>query len=164
MLWDTGTWEPLHDPASGFKSGRLHFVLHGEKLQGEWSLVQMHGKASGDGKNWLLFKLEDKFASATRSITEDKDKSVKTSRSLEQIAGARDDVWSGEAKQVGKIPGAVKSPLPKQLSPQLALLAEQPPVGDDWIHEIKFDGYRFPRPHQEWRCPVNHAEWNRLDK
>jgi len=143
LLWDTGTWEPLHDPASGFKSGRLHFVLHGEKLRGEWSLVQMHGKAGEDGKNWLLMKLDDEFASKSRSVLDEKANSVKTARSLEQIAGDRDSVWSGEAKEMGKIPGAVKAPLPKQLAPQLALLAETPPTGDQWLHEIKFDGYRF---------------------
>ena len=26
--------------------------------QGEWSLVRMHGKAGGDGKNWLLMKIK----------------------------------------------------------------------------------------------------------
>src|ERR1700733_11387953 len=31
LLWDKGTWEPLHDPAEGLKNGRLHFVLHGKK-------------------------------------------------------------------------------------------------------------------------------------
>jgi bifunctional non-homologous end joining protein LigD len=30
-----------------------------------------------------------------------------------------------------------------EVSPQLAVLAERPPTGDQWIHEIKFDGYRF---------------------
>src|SRR5690606_27324257 len=26
--------------------------------------------------------------------------------------------------------------------PQLATLADEPPAGDDWVHEVKFDGYR----------------------
>jgi len=29
---------------------KLHFVLHGEKLHGEWSLVRMHGQAGEEGK------------------------------------------------------------------------------------------------------------------
>ena len=33
-------------------------------------------------------------------------------------------------------------PLPKFKEPQLASLILKPPVGDEWIHEIKFDGYR----------------------
>jgi bifunctional non-homologous end joining protein LigD len=28
------------------------------------------------------------------------------------------------------------------IEPQLATLVDQPPVGDDWIHEVKHDGYR----------------------
>ena len=27
--------------------------------------------------------------------------------------------------------------------PQLATLVKTPPEGDDWIHEIKFDGFRI---------------------
>ena len=30
-----------------------------------------------------------------------------------------------------------------EVSPQLAVLSERPPVGQGWLHEIKFDGYRF---------------------
>ncbi len=142
LLWDTGTWEPLHDPIEGLNKGKLHFRLHGQKLKGEWSLVRMHGKAGGDGKNWLLMKLQDQYA-GTDDVIHEESKSVKTSRSIDQIADARDDVWSGDAKQVGKITGAVKAPLPEKFSPQLAVLAEVPPSGEQWLHEIKFDGYRI---------------------
>src|SRR5262245_53345377 len=27
--------------------------------------------------------------------------------------------------------------------PQLALLVKHPPAGDDWLHEVKFDGFRI---------------------
>ena len=33
-------------------------------------------------------------------------------------------------------------PLPKFKEPQLATLVRTPPEGEEWIHEIKFDGYR----------------------
>ncbi len=143
LLWDKGTWEPLHDAAEGLKNGKLHFILNGEKLHGEWSLVQMHGKSGGDGKNWLLMKLKDKYADSRADILADAPKSVKTSRSLDQIAGARDDVWSGDAKKTSHIAGVTKSSWPKDFSPQLAVLSESPPTGDEWLHEIKFDGYRI---------------------
>ena len=32
---------------------------------------------------------------------------------------------------------------PKWVKPQLAKLVEQAPDGPDWLHEIKFDGYRM---------------------
>jgi bifunctional non-homologous end joining protein LigD len=33
--------------------------------------------------------------------------------------------------------------LPAWVAPQLATLVAAPPVGDDWVHEIKLDGYRI---------------------
>src|SRR5262245_23702331 len=33
--------------------------------------------------------------------------------------------------------------LPKWIKPQLTRLADEAPVGDDWLHEIKYDGYRM---------------------
>jgi bifunctional non-homologous end joining protein LigD len=41
------------------------------------------------------------------------------------------------------LPGAVKAPLPREITVELATLAPQPPEGDQWLHEIKFDGYRL---------------------
>jgi bifunctional non-homologous end joining protein LigD len=143
LLWDKGTWQPLHDPAEGLKQGKLHFVLHGHKLKGEWALVRMHGSAGENGKNWLLFKVNDKFASKTRDILKDEPKSVKSKRTLEGIAEDREDVWSSDAKEIEKLKGADKTPMPKTLSPELAVLADHPPSGEQWLHEVKFDGYRL---------------------
>jgi bifunctional non-homologous end joining protein LigD len=42
-----------------------------------------------------------------------------------------------------KIPGARKSALPNSIAPQLATLVKEPPSGDQWLHELKFDGYRM---------------------
>lgn len=39
--------------------------------------------------------------------------------------------------------GARKAKLPLALAPQLATLVDTPPKGDDWLYEIKFDGYRM---------------------
>jgi bifunctional non-homologous end joining protein LigD len=39
--------------------------------------------------------------------------------------------------------GAVVAPLPKGVEPELPSLAVAPPAGQDWLHEIKFDGYRI---------------------
>jgi bifunctional non-homologous end joining protein LigD len=38
---------------------------------------------------------------------------------------------------------AVKAPLPDFIEPCLATLVARPPTGDEWVHEIKFDGYRI---------------------
>src|SRR5436305_12926736 len=40
-------------------------------------------------------------------------------------------------------PGARKAKLPGFVSPQLATLVKEPPSGDEWLLELKFDGYRM---------------------
>ncbi len=142
LLWDKGTWEPLEDPHEGFKRGKIRFALYGEKLHGQWSLVRMHGPAGGDGKNWLLIKGRDKF-SGGKDILAEAPRSVKTKRSMEDIAGDREDVWDSKSGGAAKVKGAHKSTMPAKLAPQLAVLTEHPPEGDQWVHEIKFDGYRL---------------------
>jgi len=42
-----------------------------------------------------------------------------------------------------KLSGARKAAMPEFVSPQLATLVREPPSGDDWLHELKFDGYRM---------------------
>src|SRR5713226_6956516 len=44
---------------------------------------------------------------------------------------------------IKKVPGARKSKLPSLIPPQLATLVKEPPSGDQWLHELKFDGYRM---------------------
>ncbi len=46
-------------------------------------------------------------------------------------------------KEIRAIPGAKKAVMPAFIAPQSAILVDEPPPGDDWIHEIKFDGYRM---------------------
>ena len=41
------------------------------------------------------------------------------------------------------IAGAKKAKLPAFVQPQLATLVDSVPQGDEWLHEIKFDGYRI---------------------
>ncbi len=46
--------------------------------------------------------------------------------------------------RLAEVAGARKEPVPPQrIKPELAVLADTPPEGDDWIHEIKYDGYRI---------------------
>jgi bifunctional non-homologous end joining protein LigD len=42
-----------------------------------------------------------------------------------------------------KLPGARKAAKPEFVAPQLATLVREPPQGDEWFHELKFDGYRM---------------------
>jgi bifunctional non-homologous end joining protein LigD len=46
-------------------------------------------------------------------------------------------------KQIKNLPGARKAPMPEFIAPQLATLVDKPPPGDEWLHELKLDGYRL---------------------
>jgi bifunctional non-homologous end joining protein LigD len=45
-------------------------------------------------------------------------------------------------KDLAKLPGACETTFPKKFTPQLATLVSRVPAGDDWLYELKFDGYR----------------------
>lgn len=126
LVWDRGVWKPEGDPAEGYRRGRLRFELQGEKLRGGFSLVR--SGSPGDKENWLLIKHDDEYASNVE-ITEAMPDSVQTGRSLEDVAEQR------------ARPRTTPT-LPRRLSPQLATLVERPPAGPEWLHEIKYDGYR----------------------
>src|SRR5918993_5658856 len=59
IVWDRGTWEPVGDARAGYRAGKLKFRLHGEKLNGGWTLVRMHGRAGERQEPWLLIKERD---------------------------------------------------------------------------------------------------------
>ena len=88
MVWDRGTWEPDGDPEFGLRKGHLAFHLHGEKLNGGWHLVRMHRRPGEKRDNWLLIKQQDDAARTARDkdILEEKPLSVKTGRTLDEIA------------------------------------------------------------------------------
>jgi bifunctional non-homologous end joining protein LigD len=133
LLWDRGTWVPEGDPARGLREGKLKFSLDGEKLHGRWNLVRMNGRNQGGKENWLLIKERDDVARplSEGDILEERPESVNSNGQ-----GAR--VWN---RKRAKLKG--REPLPEFEEPQLATLVDRPPEGDDWIHEIKFDGYRL---------------------
>ena len=151
MLWDRGTWTPLEDPHAGLKKGAIKFELHGDKLTGKWTLVRMPPRPKDRNPNWLLIKEKDAVAKPDGpSLPSNDDESVLTKRSMEEIAGASDKVWqSGKAedRKAGKTsaikPKAKRSGMKLEfVQPELATLVETPPAGREWLHEIKFDGYR----------------------
>jgi bifunctional non-homologous end joining protein LigD len=163
LLWDRGTWIPeVPDPAEAYRKGSLKFRLDGEKLHGHWALVRMGGRAASERhENWLLIKERDEVAvpDSGNALVEDNPLSVATGRTMEAIATARDRVWDSQKGEVAgdpqpeakparkptatRPPGAHKRPMPGDITPQLATLAGKPPDGSEWLHEIKYDGYRL---------------------
>lgn len=47
------------------------------------------------------------------------------------------------AKQIKDLQGARKVAMPEFVRPQLATLVDKAPSGEEWLHELKFDGYRL---------------------
>jgi bifunctional non-homologous end joining protein LigD len=81
MVWDTGTYRDL--APGGWEAGRIEVELAGHKLVGSFALVLMKGRGEG---NWLLMKMKDSKQLEQGDILEDAPDSVKTGRSLEEIA------------------------------------------------------------------------------
>ena len=141
IVWDAGVWAPMEDVETSLKKGAFKFRLSGEKLKGGWMLARLKSKPGEEKRNWLLFKERDPFASAELDILAERPESVKSGLRIEELV-APDLPAKPKVLRPGRLPGAVKAPMPARVEPQLATSVAKPPSGDDWLHEIKFDGYR----------------------
>jgi bifunctional non-homologous end joining protein LigD len=112
MLWDRGRWEPEYDPHHGLAKGHLAFRLKGKKLHGGWHLVRMRRRPGEKRDNWLLIKQDDEGARTARDkdILDERPLSVKSGRSLEEIAEGRRKT-KRKAKRKSK-PAAAKARKP----------------------------------------------------
>lgn len=162
MVWDAGTFEPLSKtPAKDLEGGKLHFVLSGKKLKGEWYLVRLR-----DGDEWLLIKGGEDMKPVSAKVD---DTSVLSGKSMEQLAKGVGRVWQSKPREESRsglrgragppktaktktrsvglsgpaAPAAKPSPklTPKFIEPMKAQLVDVAPPGD-WLYEIKFDGFR----------------------
>lgn len=183
IVWDEGFYEIADangkdkdtqdkELRKGIHVGKLHIVLDGKKLKGEYALVKTHGR----GENaWLLFKVKDKYVSKEDITLEDK--SVISKKTLAQVEktttnfyGAdrvkessvkskketslnkRSDVKAASEKnEIDKeekslietiITAGKSSKFPSNLSPMLAKMVDKPFDKEGWQYEIKWDGYR----------------------
>lgn len=128
MLWDEGVWEPQFDFAEGLRTGSLKIVLYGRRLKGKWALVRLKEKEGDANDNWLLIKENDRFALSSVGI-EAYDTSIRSGRTIAEI---------DEQEKIT----AQKNPM-THADVQLAKLADTVPEGDEWLYEIKYDGYRI---------------------
>lgn len=142
MLWDHGRWFPDGDPEEGYRRGRLKFRLEGEKLRGGWALIRLRGERGREERDWLLVKERD-AAAGTADILAEAPRSVVSGRTIDEIGEAPERVWHSDRGRFDPsvLAGATRGPLPR-VEPQLATPVAEAPDGDEWLHEIKFDGYR----------------------
>jgi bifunctional non-homologous end joining protein LigD len=167
MLWDEGSWAPIEGKSErDIDRGHLHFTLDGKRMKGEWLLVRIKGRPGEKRENWLLRKIADAEAGGSDDLVARELTSVKTGRTMAEIAadkagrsslkgqrGKAFDAIMAKAEEhsetVARRSGGGRKPtrsasakLPAFQAPQLATLVDHVPVGSQWIHEIKFDGYR----------------------
>lgn len=173
MVWDFGEWTPYGDVDREFEKGNLKFELAGKKLRGKWALVRMRrnrDRDRSDRPNWLLIKERDQYAQPEQAaaIVDLAPNSAITERTMEQIAESKDHIWDssqgglkgandGELPSPGKeksvaqrrrrlqrsLQDTPKEEFPGFVQPQLAQPASRVPLGDEWMHELKLDGYRI---------------------
>lgn len=150
MVWDTGTYEIAGQEGKtkraqqaackkGLASGKLHLILYGKKLQGEFALVHTGKNSNPD---WLLFYVGEKVSKGFRK--KENDLSVVSGKTLDEIKNNPTEKYKSksEKKETSKSVKPQKGSLPGSISPMLATLVRNPFHDDNWQYEIKWDGYR----------------------
>lgn len=172
MVWDYGTYKVAGDsPLQALKRGKMHFVLSGKKLKGEWALIRMRPRDNESKPQWLLLKSGNDLPQLTSAAEH---KSAVTRRTFEQIAKKNERQWqsnrsaSNSSSTAGRYRGSLSvatrrpsaptanqmrataevrgvrlpSATPGFVEPMKAVLVDKLPRESGWIHEIKFDGVR----------------------
>ncbi|KXU87647.1 DNA ligase [Paraburkholderia monticola] len=155
--------EKLH---GGWTLVRSHMRGSGDKEQ--WLLIKERDEAARDESEYDVLKkqpgsvLADGTSRGRRTKQSTADSTAKISRDGKAVSKPaksassrraadpkRPDIVATRSAQSLRelaaspsIEGAVKARLPASLKPQLATLVDSAPPGDDWLYEIKFDGYR----------------------
>jgi bifunctional non-homologous end joining protein LigD len=154
IIWDRGFY---HHPSSkdrkesekllldGLRKGNVKFVLEGKKLQGEFALV----KTGRDEKSWLLLKKKDRYEIKEDILKENR--SIVSHKTLEEIFEAgpekpsiqkMNQIRLREATEGESLKNAPVKLMPRGIKPMLATLVKEPFDHQEWIFEVKWDGYR----------------------
>lgn len=143
FLWDTGTWVPTKDPKEGLRVGRLEFELKGKKLKGHWVLVRT--SRPGRQKQWLLIKRTDAYAEEGHEVVPRTENELPVKKKTRRKTVAKKTASKKASTKAGvkKKSTEEHQHQPEFIEPELALLVDKAPEGNQWIHELKFDGYRM---------------------
>ncbi|HYE56014.1 MAG TPA: DNA ligase D [Chitinophagaceae bacterium] len=159
-IWDEGTYTPV-DPKSNpitekealkaLDAGNFKFSLKGKHLQGEFALVRLK-----DEKNWLLIKHRDEYATDDAYSSED----VLPVKTIKQVIRKKTAKKAPLKKSVSKKAAVKKNDskeepvqtrftrfnpgrkLEEFITPMLASLGDDAFDHENWVFELKWDGYR----------------------
>jgi bifunctional non-homologous end joining protein LigD len=96
MVWDSGAYYVYGEqPTKSLREGKLHLVLDGKKAKGEWTLVRIRGR-DGEKNQWLILKTGADAKPISKKL---EDQSVKTGRTMKQIAQDRDAEWESNREE-----------------------------------------------------------------
>ncbi len=151
IVWDEGTYHAAEESTGkaneqalrdGLERGHLSFVLEGSKLKGGFSLLKLR---RGKQNEWLLIKKRDEFAGEKDVLEEDR--SVRSGRDLREVGENPKATWGKKGEkstehQAKKSQPGARSNGKQFIKPMLATLVDEPFDREDWLFEIKWDGYR----------------------
>ncbi|HLL25625.1 MAG TPA: non-homologous end-joining DNA ligase, partial [Kofleriaceae bacterium] len=145
IAWDRGLFRPLIDPAQGLLDGEIKFELYGYKLRGAFTLVHTgkgkRGKESGRGSDhWLLIKKRDEHAVAPGQ--ELSPASVLSGLTIDELAEGA-PAHQRVLAELAELAPPRRAVLPGSFEPMLCHTADAPFSSNDWIFELKYDGFRM---------------------
>jgi bifunctional non-homologous end joining protein LigD len=156
IVWDWGTWEPedeTPDPVAAVADGELKFRLDGEKVRGRFTIVRTSRRPGtaprtafedDEGEQWLLIHKKGPDA-VSGWDAEDFPQSVKSGRTNDEVKANAPAIWISAAPAATAeidLSNAREAPMPRYLEPMKATLATKPFRDEDWLYELKWDGYR----------------------
>ena len=141
MVWDQGEYEDLTgNPAAAFHQGKMHVIMRGKKLKGEWILVK--DRREEDSNKWLLIKAgkpHDALGKSGRHLGDQR--ALDEADREGQRRAVAEQHARGEARQTRPVEPPHRE-APAFVEPMQCKAVTELPEGDDWTFEIKFDGYR----------------------
>ena len=134
-IWDKGTYTDLagsdtktaeKNLLTGLSRGEIKFRLNGKKLKGEFVLVKLKTQ---EQNQWLLIKHNDEYAE-------------KKLFDIEKLVSLKRKQSEKQAVKKVSSTRALREKREHFIKPMLARETDTPFDNDDWIFEIKWDGYR----------------------
>ncbi|MEX2109589.1 MAG: DNA ligase D [Gemmatimonadaceae bacterium] len=139
IVWDRGEWVPLEPWREGLEKGKLLFELKGYKLHGKWTLV----KIKKSEKDWLLIKERDSWMKQPGEADDFSEDSVLSGLTVEEIKSGEGP--GAEIRQaIEEEDKVVRARVdPRKVEPMHCEIRDNPFTDDDWLFELKLDGYRL---------------------
>lgn len=103
LLWDKGTYTNMRSISmkNSLDDGKIEISLKGKKLKGAFVLIKTQ-------MGWLFFKVKDEYADSRKNIIVSEPKSIKSGKTIEDLAKENNDEIRGPKKKKTSKPKPVK--------------------------------------------------------